>query len=234
MSVYQQSPQNKHLEQAVPGIPAYLLGSFNYNVASTGFRVSTVQLTSPTATVVGTVTSGNIPVVGQTISFSGVVPSYFNVTNAPILSVSAAATPDVGVYTITFSLTNSNIATTVSPGRGTALPPETAEALSAYGGSVTATRAISLQSNTGPNNGRSIRFDASFPVQAGSVTLTAQSAVRDVDSAYQDLGSIATLTGGTLTGGSAIFTDIVAEFVRVRVSGLAGVSTTTAVVTVTI
>lgn len=235
MSTYQQSPQNLHLQQAVPGIPAYLLGTFNYNVGATQMRVSTVRLVSPMATMVGTVTSGNIPVAGQLVTISGAVPSYFNVTNATVLTVSAAATPDVGVYTITFSLTNSNVVVAISsPGRATMPVAEVGDALSAYGGAVTASQALSLQSNTGPNNGRSIRFDVSFPVTAGSVTVTAQSAVKNADAEYQDLGTVATLTGGTLTGGSAIFTDIIANFVRFRISGLAGVSTTTVVGKVTI
>ena len=117
MPVYQLSPIQRKVQQAVPGVPAYALGSLNYIVAPTKGNVVQVALASPTATVRLLVKEGQVPYVGQLISFQGVVPAYFNVTNAPILTVSQVNTPDDVTYDITFTLTNSNIGTTLSPGR---------------------------------------------------------------------------------------------------------------------
>lgn len=213
---------NPNVQQAVPGLVSYLWGSFNDDVAPTRMTVTSVQLTSPTAQVTGIVIEGQIPTVGQLVSIRGAVPSYFNVTNAKITAVSASANPDAGVYTISFALTNSNIPTTNSPGLAIAPQVEIGEAVVAG-----ASQQAALQANVNPAQGRSIRFDTSFPVSQGSVLVVAQSADLDIDSEYQDLGPIAQLTGGVLASGlttsSVIFTGITAGFVRAINRNLAGV-----------
>lgn len=210
-------------QQAVPGLPCYLRGSLNRTVAVTVMAVTAVQLTSPTAQVTGTVIEGQVPVVGQLVSIAGAVPAYFNVTNAKITAVSAAATPDVGVYTISFALTNSNIGTTNSPGKAVAPQIEVGETIVA-GASISA----ALQSNVNPAQGRAVRFDVSFPTLPGAVTVAAQSADLDIDSEYQYIGgslatgTVVTVTGGVQTGASTVFTGMTANFVRLITSGLAG------------
>ena len=221
-----------NLIQLVPGLPGYLLGSFNRLVSPTKMQVQSVALSGTTATVVVIVIEGQIPVIGQLVSIAGAVPSYFNVTNAAILSVSAAASPDVGLYTITFALTNSGIGTTVSPGIAVAPQLEVGDALVAE-----ASMAAALQSNVNPAQGRSVRFDVSFPVLPGAATVQAQSADLDIDTEYQNLGTVATVVGGVVTGASAngpkgataTFTAVTANFVRFRISGLAASSTATIV-----
>lgn len=222
--------------QAVPGLPFYLFGSLNQLVAPTVMVVTAVKLASPTAQVTGTVIEGQIPVVGQLVSITRAVPSYFNVTNAKITAVSAAASPDVGVFTISFALTNSNIGTTASPGKAVAFQNEIGDTLAINNGSTAtanaaASVAAALQSNVNPAQGRSVRFDVSFPTLPGAVTVAAQSADLDIDSEYTYIGgSIATATvasvvGTVQTGGSVVFTGVTAELVRLIVSGLAGPGT---------
>ena len=188
-------------------------------------NVSTVALAGTTASVTGTVVEGNIPVVGQLISISGAIPSYFNVTNASITSVSAAASPDVGVYTVQFALTNSNILTTNSPGVAVMPTPEVGEAVV-----LGASSALGLQSLENPSNGRTVRADVTFPTQAGSVVVTLQGAMVDLDGDYTDLASVASLTGGVLNGGVTVasvnIVGVTANFLRFNNKSLAGVGTT--------
>jgi hypothetical protein len=236
MSLYQLNPSNKQILQATPGYPNYLLGSLNKDVASTRMQITSVSLAGTTGTVTGVVIEGQIPVVGQLVYISGAVPAYFNVNSAVILSVSAAAVPDVGVYTITFTLANTSIATTNSPGLLIAPQVETGELLSALSvaGGVFYSRELGLPSNTGPNNGRTIRADVSFPVLPGAATVALQTAEHNVDSEYKDLFTVGTVAGGVLTGGAVWQTLVVANFVRFRVYGIVGIGSSSIVGKVTI
>lgn len=236
MSLYQASPINKNVLQATAGEPTYLLGSLNRLTQATKMNISTVALSGTTATVTGTVIEGNIPVVGQLVSLSGAVPSYFNVTNAKILSVSAPASPDVGVYTITFALTNSNIGTTNSPGVALAPQIETPELFSnlSVGGADFYSLEVALQSNTGPDNGRTIRADISFPVFPGACTVYLQTAELNIPSEYRDFFTVGTVTGGVLSGGSVMQTLVVANFARLHVAGIAGIGSASIIGKVTV
>lgn len=230
MAVYQASPIQRKVQQAVPGFPSYALGSLNTDVADTRIRIQTVALSGTTATVVGLVIEGNAPTVGQLVSIEGAVPSYFNVTNATITAVSQVNTPDNGVWQIQFSLTNSNIGTTASPGTAVAPQIEIGDSLTLGGTGTWYSAAIAIQMNTGPNSGRSIRFDATFPVAGtSSVTITAQSADVDLDAQYVDLGTVATLTAGVVTGGAVVFANTLERFVRFKVSGIVNAGTSTVV-----
>ena len=224
MPPFQASPIGRNLLQAVPGLPVYLWGSLNRTVAPTRMTVTAVQLTSPTAQVTGTVIEGQIPVVGQLVSISGAVPAYFNVTNAKITAVSAAATPDVGVYTISFALTNANIPTTASPGLAIAPQVEVGESV-VNGASIP----VALQANVNPDQGRTIRADVEFSAPSGgSATVTLQSA-DSLDGTWEDLAVVAQMTGGTPTHGSVVLPGITANFLRYNNSALAGVSSATIV-----
>jgi hypothetical protein len=220
-------------QQAVPGLPAYCFGSLNRNVAPTIMAVTAVQLTSPTAQVTGTVIEGQIPVVGQLVSIAGAVPSYFNVTNAKITAVSAAATPDIGVYTISFALTNSNIGTTNSPGKAIAPQIEIGDTLAINNGTTatanaSASASVAIQENINPANGKSIRADVTFPTKPGAATVALQTSVLDIDSEFTTLGTVASVTGGVVSGQTVIFANVEALFFRFLVTGLAGTGTVVA------
>lgn len=217
MPAYQAVPQNKQVQLAVSGLTAYLLGSHNRLVAATSMTVTSVQLIGTTATIGVIVKEGNVPTVGQLVSITGAVPSYFNVSNSAITAVSSAATPDAGVYTIQFTLVNSNTTQISSPGLAVAPQIEISETL--FSG---ASAQLCIQSNTGPQNGRSIRFDVSTTGTVGAAVVKAQSADYDIDSEYQDLGTILSITGGVSSGGSATFVDVLERFVRFNVTAVAG------------
>jgi len=181
-------------------------------------NITAIVAASGTATLTVTVIEGQIPVVGQLLTVTGLQAPLdsFNVVNAKITAVSAAATPDVGVFTVSFA-SGASASTQPAYARAMAQQIETGELIVAK-----SSVAIAIQSNVNPANGKSVRFDVSFPTLSGSVTAVAQSAVLDIDSEYQDLGTIGSMTGGVASGGSTIFTGIMANFVRVDLRSLAG------------
>jgi hypothetical protein len=207
---------NRNVQQAVPELAAYLIGSLNRLVAPTKMKVTSVQLTSPLAVVGVAVTEGQLPVVGQLVSIVGAAPSYFNVVNAKISAVSFTDTPEDGIGTISFALTNSNIATTLTTGAALAPQVETGETI------VTgASSNLALQFNTGPDNGRAFRADVLFPVVPNQCTVTIQGAAIDVDAAYVDIATVATVTGAAVQGNTSIVVDgFLGQFVRFNVKNL--------------
>lgn len=214
-------------QQVVPGLPTYVFGGLNTNVAPMKMRVTAVQLTSPNAVVTGTIIEGQIPIVGQKVTITGAVPSYFNVSNTSITAVTSPAVPDIGVYSITFTLTNSNIPTTASPGLAVAPQAETSETI--VNG---ASSAVAIQSNTIPTSGRVIRADVGFPTIPAAATVDIQTAAVDIDSEYQFYFNVVVITGGVLnpggSGGSLSVASVItppttAPFARLFVSGVGGV-----------
>jgi len=169
------------------------------------------------ATIVGTVIEGNIPTVGQLVTVAGCSNATFNVTNIAIASVSAAATPDAGVYTITYALSSSVIAN--GPLTGLAMAPQIEIGETLANG---ASAAIALQANIGPNNGQVVRFDVTFPTIPTTGNVDIQTAAIDVDSEYVLLTTIATVAASTVTGQTFVQPDLRANFVRFNVSTLAG------------
>lgn len=217
MPPYVASPIGRNVLQAVPGLPAYCYGSLNRLAAPTRMNITSGSVTTNVATITGTVVEGNIPVVGQLVSIAGCSNSTFNVTNVSIATVSAAASPDLGVYTITFALVTSNIGNGALTGSAIAPQVEIGDTL--VNGS---SQAIALQANTGPNNGRSLKVDVTFPTVPVAATIAVQTAQIDLDSEYVTLGTVASVAGSSVTGQSLIFTGIVADFVRLNTSGLSG------------
>src|ERR1700676_2120635 len=160
MPLYQQSPQNKQVLQAVPGLPTYLLGSLNRTVAPTRMTVTAVASNGTTFTYSVTVIEGQLPVVGQLVSISGcAVNSQFNVTNAKIASVSFANVPENGVGTFTVTKSGTFYAQTSDVGFAIAPQIETGETILSLSpnGSQFASSEVSLQDNTGPDNPFTIR-----------------------------------------------------------------------------
>lgn len=229
MPLFQQSPNNKNVLQATSGLPTYLLGSLNRTAAPTRMRVTAVASSGATFTYTVTVIEGNLPVVGQLVSVSGcAVNSQFNVTNAKIASVSFVDVPEDGIGT--FTVTQAGTFVPQTPEVGFAIAPqiETAEtilSLSPSGASF-ASREVSLQDNTGPDNLFTIRAIAIFPVLPGAATVVIQTADLDIDSDFQTAVTVAVVAGGVLPGGGneagVVLTGLRVRFARFLVSGIAG------------
>ena len=104
MPAYITSPFKPSPELLVAGRPSYLWGSYNDRTGPTiGSVISDQVNASNTAAVVFQILSGNIPVVGALATIVGTANSgnTFNVTNAPIIGVTA--TP-AGIITIQFAM----------------------------------------------------------------------------------------------------------------------------------
>jgi hypothetical protein len=221
MSRYQLSPENKHIEQATPGLSVYLLGSLNRLVAPTRMRVTAVASSVAAFTYTVTVIEGNLPVAGQLLYVQGDTNNaQFNINGIAIASVSFADVPEDGIGTVTVTKAGSFVAKVASVAEATAPQNEIGETLAP--GAPFTSAPCSIQSNTGPNNARSIRFDVGFPTAPGGVTVTAQTADFDLDSEYSDLTTVASLpVAPAQTVFSSVFVGAIGNFVRYRISGLA-------------
>jgi hypothetical protein len=227
-------------KQAVPGLPVYALGNLNRTVAPTRMRVTNIAASAGTCTLTVLVIEGQIPVVNQLVSVTGFPTTGalapFNITNAKITAVSAAATPDVGVYTISFASVSSIISQAAA---AYAIAPqiETGTTIAVNNGSTatanaSASEAISIQENVNPANAKTIRADVTFPTVPTTCTVALQTAALDFDSEYVTLGTVASVTGSTVTGQTVMFAAVEALFARFLITGFAGAGAVIAKITI--
>jgi hypothetical protein len=189
-------------------------------------RIINGTLTSNVVTLYVQITEGNIPTTSQIVTVTS-DNTIFNVSGQAITGASFDASTGLG--TITYSVTHANV--TSGPLSGWAVAPVAASADSfANGSSVPA----SLQASTGPDATHTIRFDVTIPSIPTTGLVKAQTAVVDEDSQYTDLGTVASISGGVVSGGSAIFVDITANFARLNISTTAGGSSPTIIGSITI
>lgn len=221
MPSYQSTLVNlvRGVPEASPGLPVYLFGGRDYKVAPTKMNITNVALTSNVATLTVAVIEGNLPIVGQLVSTSGVSNSVFNnLTNKSITAVSFTNTPEDGKGTISFALTHADVVSAAATGRAVAFVAETTDAL-ANGASLQ----VSLGFNVNPENGRTVRTDVNFPSLPTSVTVKLQGAAIDEDSQYVDIATVATVAGSAQTAGPGVMTTgVLAPFLRLNVSSATG------------
>jgi hypothetical protein len=216
MPLFQVSPINLNYEGLTPGLPEYLLGSYNHQVQATVMHVNAVAVASNVVSLTATVVEGKVPIAGALISVAALQTNAgANVTNVVITSVTPTATP--GQYVIVYPATASNEATTVDSGTVVIPQPEIGEAV--VNGASKAVGVGPVQTDFA-DNGRSIRFDVTFPVIPTSAVITAQSADRYDDAQFQDLGVVASVTAGVVAGGSATFQAERSRFVRFKMTGV--------------
>jgi len=177
------------------GVPAYLWGSFNSHQGNTRAFVSNVALTTNVATVTVQIVSGEIPTVGSQISIIQTQTSsgVFNVNRATITAVSINASTGQG--TISFALTNANIASTADTGTVEVEVPEVGEALAA-GASI----ACAIQAPDGDSQ-FTVPCAVTFPVMPTGATIVLQRAIRDVNSEYTTIGNAAVVAASAFTTG---------------------------------
>jgi len=216
------------VQQAVPGLSTYLFGALARTTAPTRMTLTSFSITSNVALITATVIEGNAPVAGQLFSIlnsSSAILTAAGVQNVAIAASPAPAasnTPDNGVWTFSVAFTHANVGATAFTGAGFAAQVETTEAL-VNSSSVPA----ALQANTGPNNGQTIRCDVEIPSLPTTATIVVQTSDIDLDANYQTLGTVASVAGGVLSGGSVVFANVRANFVRYKVSAVTGGSSPT-------
>lgn len=218
MPSYLNQPGQK-VKALQPGVPEYLYGSWNSDVETTKMLVSQVALTADVATLTVAVVRGNLPAVGSLVSVSGTQTGggEFNVTRAPLTAVAINASTGIG--TISYALTAANVATTPDAGVALVDTPEIPDVL-ANGSSVPAApqpETVAAQ--------RTMAALVLFPTVPTDATVTLQFALRDIDSEYQKLGTVATVAASAVTPGTLQYPAPAAGFYRFNVSGLTGAGT---------
>lgn len=241
MGFYITSPFKPMPRLLVPGTPEYVFGSFNDKTGPTLGTILSDSGTGSTSTVMFQIQSGNIPITDTLVTIVGSANAAgaYNVTNVIVLSVTQVDTPDDGVYTITFSGSGNSVKTADS-GQLVIQQREIGDALtSANGASVPVTCGAA-----GPNsNGKSLSVTVKLPAATtanpstlSTVTVTVQGANLDLDSEYNDIGTVGTglaagsttdwqsgqgdTATGTLAAGSVTFPNF--RFYRLKTAAVTG------------
>ena len=210
MSAYQTTPYKQSPTLLYPGFPVYLWGNFNDKTGpTTGIVTFSKTNGTTTATVKIQILSGNIPKNGSLITVVGSSVSVnLNVTNVAISNVTVipdANGNDTGLYSMTYTITSTATPTTYTADAAQFIipQPEVGEALVA-GASVPAAMPYG---NATFNQNQGLTAVISFPSLPTSVVVTLQQAVFDIDSEYQDVASVVTVSGGVVTVGGQITVD---------------------------
>jgi hypothetical protein len=205
MSFYIKSPYKPAPKLMVQGTPEYLFGSLNSDVAPTQGAVLYDSGNGTTSTYVIKIYSGNIPIPDSLFTVVGSVNAAgaYNVTNAPILTVSAPASPDEGVYTITVAGTGTS-AVAQDSGLYFIAVPEIGDFVTTF--PVSSGPACSPVA--GPNSlGKSLSATFTIPANTAAnpntlaaVTVLLQGSNVDRDDQYNTVATIATaVAAGTTT-----------------------------------
>lgn len=207
---------NTPIQQAVPGLPVYLLGTFDYTQADARFLITNAVLVGNVATITGSITAGNVPLsAGQLISVL-CSNSIFNVNQAAITTSTIDATTGIG--TISYPITHADVISAPATGRATILVAEVGETLANETSAV-----CSIQENVGPDNGRDITFEVTLSGGTPTATIAVQKAMNNRDTEFVDAGAGTNLNFAGASGTkSYTAVDINDRFVRFVVSGVSG------------
>ena len=221
MPAYNVSPFGPPPVLMVGGRTEWLYGNQSDTVSPIKMSITSVAITSNVATVIGTIVSGPAPAVGNLVSIQGTKTSsgLFNVTNVALASVTTNAT--TGVTTLTFPLTNANVTTTSDSGFAVVPTPITYDTLVAG----SSKQAASAENDPSENDERAYFAQVFFGTVPTTATVTLQASLVDQDSAYQTVGTVATVVGSAVTQNAATFSSMNYKFLRFNVSGLTGTGT---------
>jgi hypothetical protein len=177
------------------------------------------------STIVIQILGGNIPNVGALFTSVGSANAAgaYNLTNQPILSVSAPANPDQGLFTITVAGSGTS-ASAPDSGQYIIPQPEIGEAIIAGSSGETCAPYNILNSNLNQALTTVVSFPSMGSLTAAIVNL--QQAVQNYDSEFQNVAVVCTVAGGVITTGPEITVDpTLGRFFRFNISGLTGTGT---------
>ena len=230
MPNYVSSPFKAMPQLLTPNTPAYVWGSFNDKTGPTLANVISNSAVTTVATVKLQILSGNYPVAGSLITVVGSANSpNFNVTNAAIISVSAAASPDAGIVTVTYAITSTSQGVLADGGQAVIPQPEVGETVSGTGASVP------VAVNAWNASGKSLSVTLTIGAGLSGITAVLEGANRDIAAEYNAIGIIGTGLGvgttdwqsgqgdtatGTLTSGSVNFLNF--KFYRLNITAVTG------------
>ena len=205
MSFYNTSPLAPTPRLMVQGTVEYLFGSLNMDIAPTQGTIISDSAAGTTGTATVQILSGNVPLPGSLITIVGSSNNAnFNVTNAVILTVSAANVPDNGVYILTFTMSTTTQATLADTGQFIVPQPEVGDALTTS----TASSAPVTSPAAGPNSvGKSLSATVTLPASSAAipstlsgVTVVLQGSNKNVDADFNTIATIGTgLAAGSTT-----------------------------------
>jgi hypothetical protein len=215
MPFFKNSPPAKSI-MIEQGWPVYLFGS--RQSIDGEMHITSVAITGNVATVGVTGWSGPLPVVGAFASIEKTQTNsgLFNVTNLPI---TATTVDQTGTGTVSFALTNANIATTPDIGN-------LRIRFAAIGEAVTAAGGASIAGSVGNVVGRQgnwLSAQVYFPTAPSASTIALQGSNTNNDADFQDIAAI-TVTNGR--GEAQVETSF--EFVRFNITAVTGTGTVVA------
>ena len=219
MSLYNSPLTKPQLLQK--GVPAYLFGNLNMLQGNTQGYVTETALATNVGIVTVSINQGPEPKVGDFITIWGTAlqSGLFNVNRAIITAVSI--TGATGVGTISFALTGTDQAATADPGAFLCEPGESYETLT----NDTFSQAVLVQAPEGDSQ-FTLPMAVSFPTLPTAVTVSIQSAIRDIASEYTTLQTVATVAASAQTIGPFGYVTLQrGYFYRFSVSGLSGTGT---------
>ena len=207
------------------GVPAYLIGSFNFLAANTNAYLSNVALTSNVATVTIAVINGPKPLAGSLISIqaSTNTSGLFNVNRAVITGVTW--NDSTGSGTVTFALTHADVTSAVDTGGVIIETAEVGETVSAPYISIP----VVVQAPEGDS-----QFTLPVAVKAGSgitaMTATLEVAINANASEWTATTTAVTKTGAnTYTAGPVVQATLQRGYAyRINISAVTGSDTVVA------
>ena len=222
MTAYLTSPFAQRMA-LLPGVVGYSFGSFDTHNPGARMQVTSVAITSNVATLAVTLLEGPIPVVSTlsapliTVRGTQAASGLFNVTNVALASVSLDSITGIG--TVTFALTNANIATTADAGTALAPAPIVFETLPT---SATSGQQFAVaRSNLATQAERGISWFTLFAGSPATVSIKLQGADVDQDAAYTTVDTSTVATGESRSVG-----DINYNFYRINAICTGGTSPT--------
>lgn len=200
------------------GVPAYLLGTYNFHQANTKMQVSNSALTSNVATVTGQIVEGEVPLVGSYISISQTQAGTgaFNVSRAIVTAVSFN---NSGFGTVTFALTHANVTSVADTGTAIVEVPEVGETM-VPGMSI----ACCMQAPEGDSQ-FTVPFALTFPsgTLPTAVTGTLMRSIRNIQSEFTATTAIVTIAASAYTTGPVVQATLErGYFYAVNISGITG------------
>jgi hypothetical protein len=207
----------------VPGRPEYVFGSRDGKSSDTLSYVTNASLTTNVATLTLKLAAGNVPIVGQLLTMLNCSDSTFNVTGAAITAVAGFNTGDNSTGTVSFALTHANVGSEAVSGYVFMPVPEIAEAL-VNGASIQ----VSVPFNDPRiDQSRTITAQMQYPSIPTTCTTTLQTSDDDIN--YFDVGTVASVSGGVVTGGLLQAQNLSSRYYRLNHSNVTGGTSPTCV-----
>jgi hypothetical protein len=227
MTVFNASPFATVPKKLIPGIPAYLFGSFPSTKASTKIAINAVASTSTVLTYYFTIVEGDIPVspYGVLTAYGLATDPQFNVTNSAITASSVSVTAATGVGTLTVTGSGYNVySKTADGGTGLIPQPEVGDTVAnGQSQAVGLPYTVPWDAGQGPEY---LECEVNFPTLPTACVVALQVAMTNTPATQWQtaITNVVTVSGGVATYGTTQWNGK-ANFARYSISGTSGSGT---------